>query len=121
MRIPKALAILALCAALSPSQARPQQPSCLAPDFVIALVQSETPGAVVLAEHDGSEAATFLDVMNTIVSDEMPRADEITVLAYPDTTTVMLIGSTEGCLRWRGEFPLAQYEEAVWKAFGLPV
>lgn len=117
----KLIPALALCAALAPSQARSQETSCLAPDLVIAMARVERPSTIVVAQHDGSEAAALLEAMKGLGSDDVPVADAVTVLASPHASTVMLIGSEEGCLRWRGELPLDEYQQADWKAFGLPV
>jgi hypothetical protein len=53
--------------------------------------------------------------------DATPVADEITVLRSGQSDEVLLLGADAGCLVWRGETTLSDYQHATWRAFGLPV
>jgi hypothetical protein len=106
----------------SPSQL--QEDRCLTPDLLIARARSERPSTEILARHTGPEAAALIDAMNTLDAedgDETPMADEVTVLRSARSDEVLLFGAEEGCLVWRGETSLPEYQHALWKAFGLPV
>jgi len=124
-----ALAILSLLAlpflALSPSAAKAQEDRCFSPEFLIAQARAQRPSTEILARHTGSEAAALVEAMNTLDADEeeqaTPVADEITVLRSAQSDEVLLLGAEEGCLVWRGETSLSDYQHAIWKAFGLPV
>jgi hypothetical protein len=96
--------------------AHAQEARCLPAGSAVAEART---GAIVMAQHDGSAAAAIRVVMEDFVTNnDVPAADEISVLYSKTEKTVLLIGSTEGCLRWRGVFPLTTYEEVVRKALG---
>lgn len=109
-----ALAILGL----APAQAEPAR--CLPAGHAIDEMRAARPSTVVMAQHDGPAAAAIGAAMGSFVTNnEVPAADEIAVLYSRSTNTVLLIGSADGCLRWRGVFPLATYEDVLRQALGV--
>jgi hypothetical protein len=120
--MPVMVAALALSAALAPRAATAQQARCLRSDYAIAEARTERPSTIVMAVHDGSEAVAIRAVMSDFVANnQVPAADAIAVLHSESSSNVLLIGSQDGCLRWRGVFPMATYEEVLRKALGVPV
>jgi hypothetical protein len=123
------LALLSLVAGglvgVTPSPARAQDERCFSPEFLIAQARAERPSTQILARHSGSEAAALVEAMNILDADAeedaTPAADEITVLRSGQSDEVLLLGAEEGCLVWRGETTLSDYQHAIWRAFGLPV
>lgn len=105
----------------APSQA--QDGRCLSPEYLIAMARDQRPGTIVFARHTGSDAAALVEAMNRLDAeeDEMPAADEITVLRSAQSDEVLLLAAEDGCLIWRGQMSKPDYEHAAWKAFGLPI
>src|SRR5258706_5660841 len=110
------LALLVSVALLSPSLARAQPARCLPPDFLIAKARAERPSTEILAHHTGPEAAALVEAMSTLGADvdEEMIADEVTVLRSAGGEDVLLIGAEEGCLIWRGQLSLTEYQHALW-------
>ena len=117
------LALLAAPMLLSAGAAFAQDARCLPSELLIARDAVERPSTTIFAHHTGSDAAALVQAINGDVDeeDETPAADEITVLRSAQSDEVLLLGTEEGCLVWRGEMSKSDYEHATWKAFGLPI
>ena len=117
------LSLLAMPALLSPTPSAAQEDQCFPPEFMVAKARAERPSTDILERHTGSEATALINAMNKLEGDvdQTPAADEITVLRSAQSDELMLLGAEEGCLVWRGQMSLSDYEHVTWKAFGLPI
>jgi hypothetical protein len=125
MKVWIVLAGLALSAALLPERAPAEPLLCLPPGAMVAKVRMERPSTEILASHDGSHARALFAAMSLLLFDDEETeelgADEITVLRSGGSDELVVLGSEAGCVIWRSEISRAQYDQAEWKAFGMPI